>query len=154
MLHDGKAINAEQMHRHRSQLSVLGGLRRAVFKKNNDLELGPKIKFAAVFCHSRVMFHGAVWAPLSTSNQSFLESAYLTCLRAAMGYKVQGGEFRAWSKDEVHVVSKRLSPLTVLRFRRLRFLQRLVGFASNGLLFMLGCMIDAKGSWAELMQDD
>eukprot|EP00959_Pyramimonas_sp_CCMP1952_P273614 5719167-Pyramimonas_sp.AAC.1 len=84
MIHDGGTMNAELMHRHRSQFSVLGGLRRAVFKKNNDLKLGPKFKLAAAFCHSRVMFHGAVWAPLSASNQSFLESAYLTSLRAAM----------------------------------------------------------------------
>eukprot|EP00959_Pyramimonas_sp_CCMP1952_P099186 2073671-Pyramimonas_sp.AAC.1 len=53
MIHASRTMTAELMHRHRSQLGVLGALKRAVFKNNNDLGVAHKYKFGAAYCHSR-----------------------------------------------------------------------------------------------------
>eukprot|EP00959_Pyramimonas_sp_CCMP1952_P126125 2637443-Pyramimonas_sp.AAC.1 len=113
-------MTAELMHRHRSQLGVLGALKHAVFKNNNDLGVAHKYKFGAAYCHSRVLFHCAVWSGLSCGNQRFLETAYLASMRAAMGYRRQEeDDLRAWSTPELYVACRRLPPLVVLQLRRL-----------------------------------
>eukprot|EP00959_Pyramimonas_sp_CCMP1952_P120005 2509271-Pyramimonas_sp.AAC.1 len=46
---------------------------------------------------------------LTSSNLELLESSYPASMRAAIGYKKQGGEFLEASKAEVHVACGRLT---------------------------------------------
>ncbi|CAK0904875.1 unnamed protein product [Prorocentrum cordatum] len=89
MVQDSGAMNAELAHRHHTQLGVLGGLKKAVFTRSNDLPVDTRVKYAAAFCHSRVLFHGAVLSALNAGNQKYLETAFMAPLRAAVGLRKQ-----------------------------------------------------------------
>eukprot|EP00959_Pyramimonas_sp_CCMP1952_P402364 8431902-Pyramimonas_sp.AAC.1 len=59
-----------------------------------------RLKCAGVQCHSRVLFHCAVWGDINSSSLESLESSYLAPMRAAIGCKKQGNEFLEASKAE------------------------------------------------------
>eukprot|EP00959_Pyramimonas_sp_CCMP1952_P349895 7331054-Pyramimonas_sp.AAC.1 len=43
MVQDSGAMNAELAHRHHTQLGVLGGLKKAVFTRSNDLPVDTRV---------------------------------------------------------------------------------------------------------------